>query len=145
MSKRKPLVYIAFGLIIIFSIFALQRQSVWLTEEKLFTNAAECAPKSVSAQSNFGTVHYFKGDYKKAQETLEYSRSIKPVYARGLNNLGLAYWKTGEIDNAIESYHEALIQRVSYPGAIENLALLYLSIGDNESARRWFKLFETQQ
>ena len=145
LSKRKPLIYIAFGLIIIFSIFALQRQSVWLTEEKLFTNAAECAPKSVSAQSNFGTVYYFKGDYKKAQETLEYSRSIKPVYGRGLNNLGLAYWKTGEIDNAIASYHQALIQRVSYPGAIENLVLLYAGEKDYDSANRWFRLFNNPQ
>ena len=140
-SKRKSLIYIALCLIVIFSVFALQRQSVWLTEEKLFTNAAECAPKSVSAHSNFGTVYYFKGEYKKAQEILEYSRSIKPVYARGLNNLGLAYWKIGEIDNAIASYHQALIQRVSYPGAIENLVLLYLSVGDNEGAGRWLKLF----
>ena len=127
-------------LIIIYVIISFQRQSVWMSEEKLFLNAAECAPKSVLSLSNAGTVYYFRGDFETAAKYLEASKAIKPVYSKGLNNLGLVYWKQGRPREAEQMYHESLKQKYPYPGAIENLTLLYLSEKNDEKALHWLKI-----
>lgn len=124
----------------IYAIISLNRQSVWMSEEKLFLNAVECAPNSVLSLSNAGASYYLAGDLEKAQPYLELSREIKPIYSKGLNNLGLVYWKQGNDKDALRLYHEALTQKYPYSGAIENLILLYLSRSDKEGALRWLRI-----
>lgn len=140
LSRKQTLLILAMLLIGIYGFLALRRQSVWLSEERLFLNAAKCSPQSVLSLSNAGTVHYFKGDYAKAEEYLEESRAIKPVYSKGLNNLGLVYWKQGRFAEAKEMYFESLKQRYPYSGAVENLILLYITQGDEEKALRWLRI-----
>lgn len=131
---------LALLIIIVFSVLSLIRQSAWINEERLFLSALECAPQSVLSLSNAGTVYYFRGDYVRAEELLERSRSIKPIYPKGLNNLGLVYWKQGRFDEAEALYHQALNQKFPYWGAVENLVLLNLSRGDEESTLRWLRI-----
>jgi protein O-mannosyl-transferase len=132
--------WIALVLLIPYLIISFNQQKVWLSEERLFTNAAKCSPESVLSLSNLGTVYYFRGEYDKAQEVLEKSRDIKPVYSKGLNNLGLVYWKQGRNREAEQMYFESLRQTYPYHGAIENLVLLYISEGDEEKALRWLRI-----
>ena len=132
--------WLALALLIPYIILSFNRQSVWMSEEKLFLNAAQCAPKSVLSLSNLGTVYYFRGEYGKAQEALEASKTIKSVYSKGLNNLGLVYWKQGRFSEAESQYHEALKQKYPYPGAIENMFLLKMAQGDREGALRWLRI-----
>lgn len=132
--------WIPIALIVCYGIVSFNRQSDWLTEEKLFLSAAECSPNSVLSLSNAGTAYYFRGEYEKAAEVLERSRDIKPVYSKGLNNLGLVYWKQGRNEEAKQLYYESLKQRYPYPGALENLLLLYVSQGDHEGALRWLRI-----
>lgn len=139
LSKIKWL-WIPLILIVSYGIVSYDRQSDWLTEERLFLSAERCAPQSVLSLSNAGTVYYFRGEYDKAAEVLERSREIKPVYSKGLNNLGLVYWKQGRNDEARKLYYESLKQRYPYDGAIENLVLLYMSEGDMGSALRWLRI-----
>ncbi|OHA91235.1 MAG: hypothetical protein A2758_02075 [Candidatus Zambryskibacteria bacterium RIFCSPHIGHO2_01_FULL_49_18] len=127
-------------LLIPYVIISLQRQSVWMSEEKLFLNAVECSPNSVLSLSNVGTVYYFRGDYEMAAKYLEKSKAIKPVYSKGLNNLGLVYWKEGRFREAEDLFHQSLKQKYPYWGAVENLVLLKLSEGDREGALRWLKI-----
>ncbi len=132
--------WVALALLIPYVIIALNHQKVWLSEERLFINAAECSPESVLSLSNLGTVYYFRGDYEKAREALEASKAIKPVYSKGLNNLGLVYWKQGRNREAEKMYFESLRQKYPYSGAVENLVLLYISEGDEEKALRWLRI-----
>lgn len=126
--------------LIVYALFSLHRQSVWMTEEKLFLNAVQCAPNSVLSRSNAGAAYLFMGNLDEAIKQLEISREIKPIYSKGLNNLGLVYWKKGRFEDAEKLYHESLRQRYPYPGAIENLSLLYLSRGDKNGALRWLRI-----
>ncbi len=128
------------ALLIIYSAIAFNRQSVWLTEEKLFLNAVECAPNSVLSRSNAGAAYLFRGELDKAAEQLEISREIKPIYSKGLNNLGLVYWKMGHNSEAERLYHEALTQKYPYAGAIENLILLNQSEQDENGVLRWLRI-----
>lgn len=135
--RRKEFIIV---LLIIYSLFALYRQSFWLTEEKLFLNALECAPNSVLSRSNAGAAYLFRGELDKAAEQLEISRSIKPIYSKGLNNLGLVYWKMGRDKDASRLYHEALMQKYPYAGTIENLILLNMDEQDENGTLRWLRI-----
>jgi tetratricopeptide (TPR) repeat protein len=139
-ARQRALLILAGVLIAVYAALSFTRQSVWMSEERLFLNAAECAPQSVLSLSNAGTVYYFRGDYAKAEEYLLASKAIKPVYSKGLNNLGLVYWKEGRTKDALAMYHAALLQKYPYPGALENLALLYASLGREADALRWLRI-----
>lgn len=140
LSKKHAYVIAAAVLVAFWSIVAFTRQSVWLSEERLFLNAAECAPRSVLSLSNAGTVYYFRGDYRTAEKYFEESRAIKPVYSKGLNNLGLVYWKEGRFAEAEKMYFASLGEKYPYDGAIENLILLYRSSGEKEKLLRWLRI-----
>lgn len=139
LARKRALLILAAGLVLLYAALSLMRQSVWLSEEKLFLDAAECAPKSVLSLSNAGTVYYFRGDYPTAERILLESKAIKPVYSKGLNNLGLVYWKERRYEEAMAMYHAALTQKYPYPGALENMALLYGSLGREEDMLRWLR------
>ncbi len=133
---RKPLLL---SLIAIYAVVSFGRQGVWLSEERLFLNAEQCAPESVLSLSNAGAAYLFQGKLDQAAERLERSREIKPIYSKGLNNLGLVYWKQGRNREAEALYFESLKQKYPYSGAIENLQLLYLGEGDYQKARGWLR------
>ncbi len=139
-SRRNVLIVTIIALVAVYGFLSFRRQAVWMSEEKLFLDAAQCAPSSVLSLSNLGTVYYFRSEYGKAREALEASRAIAPIYSKGLNNLGLVYWKEGKIEEAKDLYYEALSQRYPYPGVAENLFLLYMSVGDQKSAERWLRV-----
>jgi hypothetical protein len=121
----------------IYAITTLIRQGVWTSEEKLFLSAGKCAPNSVLSRSNAGAMYLLRGDLDKAQSELEFAKSIKPIYSKGLNNLGLVYFKKGEYEKAEELYIQALRQEFPYDGAYENLIMLYLDQGEIKKAKHW--------
>ncbi len=137
---QKALMIIGAIIIVLYGSIAFHRSALWMSEEKLFLNAVQCAPQSVLSLSNVGAVHYLSGQLEKAKYYLERSREIKPIYSKGLNNLGLVYWKQGNDRDALRLYHEALLQKYPYSGAIENIILLSLSEGDEAQALRWLRI-----
>jgi protein O-mannosyl-transferase len=136
-AERK---YVIAALISVFALISLNRQAVWMTEERLFLNALECAPNSALSRSNAGAAYLFMGELDKAAEQLEISRDIKPIYSKGLNNLGLVYWKQGRNREAEALYHQSLTQKYPYAGSIENLILLNLSEKDADGSLRWLRI-----
>ncbi len=142
---KKIFLFIIFVILIIYGILATVRQSVWTTEEKLFTSGAECAPNSVLSRSNSGAMYLIKGDLEKAEEELLISKEIKPIYSKGLNNLGLVYFRQGKIEEAKKLYFEALRQDYPYSGAIENLIPLYLNEGNIKQAKFWMNFLYPNQ
>ncbi len=141
-----PLIKVVGGiLLLVYVVLSFQRQGVWMSEEKLFINAGQCAPQSVLSLSNLGTVYYFRGEYAMAEKYLLESKAIQPIYSKGLNNLGLVYWKQGRLEEAADLYHQALLQKYPYPGAIENLQILYLSSREYDRARGWLNLTYTPE
>lgn len=136
-NARKIILTVFWIIIVIYTIRSTQRQSVWLTEERLFTSASICAPKSVIARSNMGAIYLLRGNLEKAEEELIYAMNIRPTYSKGINNLGLVYFKQGNLAKARELYLEALRQEFPYQGAAENLSALHLAQDNYEMARHW--------
>lgn len=128
------------AIVILYGLLAFSRGLVWVSEEKLFLDALNCAPQSVLSLSNAGASYYLKGDLESAEKYLERSREIKPIYSKGLNNLGLVYWKQGRVSEARELYFESLRQKHLYPGTIENMILLKLGERDEVGVLRWLRI-----
>ncbi len=144
-DKKKIFIFCISILLLIYTILASVRQSVWTTEEKLFLSGAQCAPDSVLSRSNSGAMYLIKGDLDKAEEELLISKNIKPIYSKGLNNLGLVYFRQGKIKEAKKLYFEALRQDYPYAGAIENLIPLYLQEKNIEKAKFWMTFLYPNQ
>jgi len=145
LSKKKIWRALAGGVALLLVLFYLGASFVrgldWLSEERLFLSAGECAPRSVLSQSNLATVYFYRGDYKKVEEIILDSYTIYDKYTVANNNLGLAYWKMGEWDKAKEQYFKALRTYPPYAGIYENLVLFYTSQGDEEAAEKWEKIW----
>lgn len=111
------------------------RNSDWLTEKKLFTSAAQCAPNSVLSRSNIGAYYYMDGDIANAKKEFLAAEKIYDSYPQGVNNLGLIYWKEGDRVRAREYFSRALSFRFPFYGAYENLSLMALEDGKIDEAR----------
>ena len=145
--KEKKVLYgkitiiILIAIFLIYSFVSIRRSGDWFSEKKLFTDAALCAPNSTLSLSNMGTVYYFEGKYDEAEKKLLDSINIYDGYSKGLNNLGLVYWKKNNNKKALEYYNKAINTKYPYPGAYENIALLYISEGNIEQAKKWLRIF----
>lgn len=129
--------FLSLALIVFYGIFSYRRALDWLTEKRLFTSAAQCAPNSVLSRSNLGASYYLEGNLVEAKKTLLEARDIYPDYPKGVNNLGLVYWKMGDRVKARELFLRALGYHFPYYGAYENLALMALEEKNWQEAKNW--------
>ena len=133
--------YVLLALVSVFYIAkSFDRALDWMTEEKLFISAGQCASRSVLSLSNLATVYYFKGDYQKAEKIILDSYDIYDGYTKANNNLGLIYWKMGENEKAKEQFFKTFEHFPPYEGVYENLVLFYLSQDNEKEAMKWYKL-----
>lgn len=141
LAPKKILFY--FILILILAVFifygflSFRRSGDWLTEKKLFTSAAKCAPNSVLSQSNLGAAYYLEKDLVNAKKALLRAEQIYDGYPKGINNLGLVYWKEGNRELARKYFLRALDFDFPYYGAYENLALMAIEDKNWAEARKW--------
>jgi len=131
--------YAAFFILIcaFYGYLSFSRSGDWLTEKRLFTSAAKCAPNSVLSQSNLGAAYYLEKDLINAKKALLRAEQIYSGYPKGINNLGLVYWKEGNRELARKYFLHALNFDFPYYGAYENLALMAIEDKDWAEARKW--------
>jgi len=145
LAPKKILAYfylvLILALLIFYGFLSFKRSGDWLTEKKLFTSAAKCAPGSVLSQSNLGASYYLEGDLVNAKKALLKAEAIYDGYPKGINNLGLVYWKEGDRELAIKYFLHALDFEFPYYGAYENLALMALEDKNWAEAKKWLLEF----
>jgi len=128
---------ITLAIIIFYGILSYQRAWDWLTEKKLFTNAARCAPQSVMSHTNLGAVYYLDGDIASAKEEWLLANKIYDGYPTAINDMGLIYWKEGNKNEARKYFLRALDSSYPYYGAYENLALMAMEEKNWQEAKDW--------
>ena len=140
-SPKKILVYfyLAFftAVFVFYGFLSFMRSGDWLTEKRLFTSAAKCAPGSVLSQSNLGAAYYLEKDLVNAKIALLRAEQIYDGYPKGINNLGLVYWKEGDRELARKYFLHALDFEFPYYGAYENLALMAIEDKNWVEAKKW--------
>lgn len=125
------------SIIIFYGILGYQRAWDWLTEKRLFTNAAQCAPQSVLSHTNLGAVYYLDGDIARAKEEWILANKIYDGYPTAINDMGLIYWKEGNKSEARKYFLRALDSTYPFYGAYENLALMAMEEKNWQEAKDW--------
>ncbi len=92
------------------------------------------------AYSNIGYVYYKKGEYSKAEESLEEALLRNPVLIRAFYVLGLVYVEVHDNEAAIEAFGKAIGIMPDYFDAHWELAKAYHRSGESDKALEHFKV-----
>ena len=110
-------------IILALGIGAHSRNSVWVDEVTLWSDAVSKSPRSLRAHNNLATALTRRGRVEEA--IVHYSRALdlESDYATGHYNLGVALVRRNRCEDATHHFSEALRIDRSYPDAAHNLEL----------------------
>ncbi|MFQ5455348.1 MAG: tetratricopeptide repeat protein [Nitrospirota bacterium] len=122
------------GIILIQSVWAIERNDVWGNEISLWRDSAEKSPDLALPHFNLGNAYRRKNDLESAIREYRHALRIKPDYYKANYNLGTAYRYTGNLDMAINEYKKFLKFRPNNYGAHNNLGKTYMKKGEFDLA-----------
>jgi hypothetical protein len=123
-------------IVIVMSLAAYQRNSVWASETRLWKDAAEKSPRKHRPQFNLARAYHAKGMTKEAIYYFEKAMEITPFDEDTHYNLAIAYSDVGMKGKTEKHYKEAIRLNPRRTRARFNLAIMYVSQGRMEPARR---------
>jgi protein O-mannosyl-transferase len=138
-GKRRVMISSLSVLIILFSITAYARNSVWKSRISLWEDAVRKAPGEESAHYNLAAAYRSKNLLDRAIEQYQEAIRLKPDYVAARDDLGLAYDSKGLVDEAIEQYR--VVTRLQ-PGDAEahyNLGIDFMTKGLTAEAVKEYK------
>ncbi len=136
---ERGFIYGAFSVVLIFSIWTLQRNIVWSDEFTLWSDCVKKSPNKVRPYNNLGIAYKHKGMYDEAIRVYQKVISINPDHANTHTNLGLVYAKKEMYEEAIREHHKALVIKPDFAEAYGNLGNAYSAKGMYNEAIREHK------
>ena len=103
---------------------------VWTDNAALYTNAAELAPGSSSAQYRLGVFETQRGRWPEALARFEAALALDPSNVLALNNLGVGRLRSGDPAGAAAALSRAVELAPAHFRAWYNLGLAKLATGD---------------
>jgi len=98
-------------------------------------------PTYAAAWNNLGLLHHRMGRYGEAQECYRVALEAEPACVQAAYNLGSLHEDLGDIPAALEWYRRSLEQSPDYADAHFNLASLLARTGQNQEARRHWRIY----
>ncbi len=124
------------GAIAVFlAALSIGRMEVWRTEQSLWREAVERAPRKVRPKIQFARA----SDPPRALELLEQARAQAPEDPQVPAETGRIYLQTGRFDDALREFGRALALAPRDPQALNNRGAALLALGQAEAARFDFK------
>jgi len=126
-------------LILVFTLCAVRRNAVWLTESGLWGDVLVKVPKKARGYYSLGIV---KKKSNRIEEAIEYYRmaiQLNPNYAEAHYNLGFAYGLLGRGDEDLEHTLKAVKLNPAFAGAHFNLGVTYTERKALSDAQREFE------
>ncbi|MBI5195450.1 MAG: tetratricopeptide repeat protein, partial [Nitrospirae bacterium] len=121
--------------VVVFSIAAYQRNSIWQDELSLWKDVVKKSPSKARGYTNLGYWGYYKqGQANKAINAYKIALKIDPNHINAYLNLGVAYFSRGEIDKAIQALQTSLRLKPDYLEAHKNLIGIYYKQGMYDEA-----------
>ena len=119
---KKPFLVLIPLLILAFSLTSFNRNKTWKNSVLFYSDILKKFPQSDVILNSLGAEYMILGDYAKAHELFDKSKSLNPKNHSIYYNEGLCFLKENKIENAYESfsqsieifpYHKALFARAS--------------------------------
>ena len=135
-EKRTAIITTSFfvPVLIIFSIAAYARNTVWDNRISLWEDVVKKAPKKERGHTNLANAYKTEGITDKARKHFEIAVNLKPDSAKANYNLAVTLWSEGSENKAMEHYKEALRHAPNYAEAHNNLGVAYKTRGMIEKA-----------
>jgi Flp pilus assembly protein TadD len=93
--------------IILFSIWAHDRSSVWKDPVRLYQDVVQKNPKVARGHANLGAYLVLRNQFEEAIPHLSEAIRLQPIYLEARRSLGIALIKLGRLDEAIQNFREA--------------------------------------
>ncbi|MHB8808521.1 MAG: tetratricopeptide repeat protein [Desulfobulbaceae bacterium] len=123
------------AVLVLFSFFTWQRNTVWQSELTLWTDAASKSPQLSWAYVNLGKVYAQQRQYGAAEKNFQQALALEPESGLALLNLGVLYEQQNRLAEAREMLARALTKKVANHGLLlSNLALVELKLGRSAAA-----------
>jgi tetratricopeptide (TPR) repeat protein len=133
-KPKQLLVALLFIMMIVYSVWAYERNSVWSDEVVFWKDCVKKSPKNAGLHNNLGNALMSRGNIEEAIRHFFEALRIDPLYAEVHNNLGLALAQQGKHKEAISHYSEALRIKPDYAEAHNNLGLALADQGSFKEA-----------
>jgi len=122
------------SILILFSVIAIDRNTIWKDEISLWEDAKRKSPGLVRPYNNLGEAYDKLGNYDQAIKEFKQALKINPNYFFGLNNLGNIYGKQENYVEAISYFQKALNLKPDYSPSHYNIARAFHLIGRKKEA-----------
>lgn len=118
------------AVLVLFSFFTWQRNTVWQSELTLWTDVISKSPRLSWAYVNLGKVYAQQRQYGAAEENFRQALALEPESGLALLNLGVLYEQQNRLAEAREMLSQTLTKKVANHGLLlSNLALVELKLG----------------
>ncbi len=117
-----------------------QRNKVWSSAEKFWTNIIKNAPLKARAYNNLGVALSEQGRMQESVPLYKKAISMDRYYPDPWNNLAVAYSTLNKLDLAIDTMKQALNIHRNYPEGYNNLASFLITKKDYETAEKMLQI-----
>jgi len=104
----KTAVSVLGGIVLIFAVGTIQRNTVWHDEETLWRDVVRKSPDKARGFNNLALAYLKKGEFEKAGALFDRAIALDPRYADAYNNRGNLSEKINQNEKAIEDYSRAI-------------------------------------
>nr|CAH7750091.1 unnamed protein product [Callosobruchus chinensis] len=138
-DNRKIFLVMLYLLLLIFALRTIQRNSEWLTEEKLFTSALEVCPLNAKVHYNIAKIAADKGSKDLALEEYKQALELNTNYEQAMNNLANLLREDRKFQEAEVLLRKALEVRPNFAAAWMNLGIVLTNLNKTEEAENCYK------
>ena len=118
------------AVLVLFAFFTWQRNTVWQSEQVLWTDVLRKSPRLSWVYVNLGKVHAQQRDFAAAEQYFRQAATLEPDSGLAWLNLGVLYEQQNRLPEARQMLEQALTKKVGDQGLLfSNLALVELKLG----------------
>ncbi|RMF98431.1 MAG: tetratricopeptide repeat protein [Candidatus Schekmanbacteria bacterium] len=130
LRKRELFVWISTGtIIILLCLLTYNRNQVWESQYKLWSDSVKKSPNKARAHLNLGMALEAMNDYEGAMREYKKTIQLDSSYPLPYNNIGVLYCNKQQYDKAVGWFQKAVDINPEYVDAYFNLALIYKKKG----------------
>ncbi|MFT5387564.1 MAG: tetratricopeptide (TPR) repeat protein [Candidatus Omnitrophota bacterium] len=124
-SRRKVLVGILIGVVVILSTLTVLRNNVWKTNVSMWEDVVRKHPNQPRSYNNLGFSYTSKNNTELALDAFAKALKLAPGYAEVYNNRGVLYMRMGKYQEALKEFQLAIDYGISRPELYDNVGLIY--------------------